>query len=161
MTAGLSDWRIAAIALDESSVLSLSTRIEQEREVAISDILEDNLFRPMGLAPGPYHLTLGVKENHLILDIALASGPLEDGRVSVSLTPMRKVIKDYFLVCDNYFKSIRTASPHQVEALDMGRRALHDEGSHLLIKRLAGKVEMDFPTARRLFTLLCVLHLKA
>ena len=161
MTGEQTDWRIAAITLDETSVVSLSTRIEQEREVAISDILENNLFRALGLAPGPYHVTLGVKENHLILDIALAAGPLANGRISVSLTPLRKVIKDYFLVCDSYFKSIRTASPHQVEALDMGRRALHDEGSHLLVKRLSGKVEMDFLTARRLFTLLCVLHLKA
>ena len=154
-------FRIAAITLDETSVLALSRPIEQEREIAISDILENNSFRPEGLAPGPYHLTLSVAENRLILDIALATGPLPDGRIAVSLTPLRKVIKDYFLVCDNYFKSIRTASPHQVEALDMGRRALHDEGSHLLIKRLAGKVEMDFATARRLFTLLCVLHLRA
>ena len=160
MNAEPTDWRIAAITLDETSVVSLSPRIEQEREVAISDILEGNFFHPQGLAPGPYHLTLSVKENRLIFDLVLAQGPLPGGHIALSLTPLRKVIKDYFLICDNYYKSIRTASPHQVEALDMGRRALHDEGSHLLIKRLAGKIEMDFPTARRLFTLICVLHLK-
>lgn len=152
--------RIAAITLDENSVIALSRPVEQEREVAISDLLEKNVFRPLALAEGPYHLSLSVQENRLLMDIALAAGPLTNGRVTLSLAPFRKVIKDYFLVCDNYYKSIRTAAPHQIEALDMGRRALHDEASHLLIKRLHGKIEMDFDTARRLFTLICVLHLK-
>ena len=112
-----------------------------------------------GSAGGPYHLTLGAKENRLVLDIALEDGA-PHGRVMLSLTPFRGVIRDYFLICDNYYKAIRTSPPQQIEALDMGRRALHDEGSTLLKKRLEGKIETDFDTARRLFTLICVMHLK-
>jgi uncharacterized protein (UPF0262 family) len=157
-------FRIAAIVLDEQSVVTRSRPVEQEREVAISDLLEKNYFRLADSAGGPYHLTLGVTENRLVLDIRLEDGALADGpshgKLMLSLTPFGKVIKDYFLVCDTYYKAIRTAPPHQIEALDMGRRALHDEGSALLRKRLDGKAEMDFDTARRLFTLICVLHLR-
>jgi uncharacterized protein (UPF0262 family) len=152
-------FRIAAIALDETSVITRSRPIEQEREVAISDILDKNFFRLQDSAGGPYHLTLGVRENRLILDVALEDGAAH-GKIVLSLTPFGKVIKDYFLVCDSYYKAIRTAPPHQIEALDMGRRTLHDEGSVILRKRLEDKVELDFPTARRLFTLICVLHLR-
>lgn len=153
-------FRIAAIALDEHSVVARSKPIEQEREVAISDILEKNFFRLKTSEGGPYHLTLGVEENRLVLDIALEGG-VAHGKVMLSLTPFSKVIKDYFLVCDTYYKAIRTAPPHQIEALDMGRRALHDEASTILRKRLEDKVELDFDTARRLFTLICVLHMRA
>ena len=152
-------FRIAAIALDEHSVVTRSRPVEQEREVAIIDLLEKNFFRLKDSSGGPYHLTLGVEENRLILDVALAGG-VPHGRVMLSLTPFGKVIKDYFLVCDSYYKAIRTAPPHQIEALDMGRRALHDEGSTILRKRLEDKVELDFDTARRLFTLICVMHLR-
>ena len=152
------DHRICAIALDEKSVISRTPAIEQEREVAISDLLEANRFKPKGSATGPYKLALSVKENRLVFDIARESGA-RVGRILLSLSPFRGIIKDYFLVCDSYYKAIRTAPPSQIESLDMGRRALHNEGTELLLKRLGGKVETDFDTARRLFTLICVLHL--
>jgi uncharacterized protein (UPF0262 family) len=152
------DHRICAIALDEKSVISRTPAIEQEREVAISDLLEANRFRPKGSSTGPYRLALSVKENRLVFDIARESGA-RVGRILLSLSPFRGIIKDYFLVCDSYYKAIRTAPPSQIESLDMGRRALHNEGTELLLKRLSGKVETDFDTARRLFTLICVLHL--
>jgi uncharacterized protein (UPF0262 family) len=152
------DDRISAIALDEKSVISRTPAIEQEREVAISDLLEANRFKPKGSGSGPYRLALSVKENRLIFDIAREEGA-RVGRILLSLSPFRRIIKDYFLVCDSYYKAIRTAPPSQIESLDMGRRALHNEGTELLLKRLSGKVETDFDTARRLFTLICVLHL--
>jgi uncharacterized protein (UPF0262 family) len=156
------DFRIAAIAMDANSLVTPIKPIEQERQVAISDLLEKNYFRPAGSQGGPYYLTLGVEENRLVLEIRLKDGEegVPHGKVMLSLTPLGRVIKDYFLVCDSYYKAIRTAPPQQIEALDMGRRALHDEGSTLLRKRLEGKIETDFETARRLFTLICVMHLK-
>jgi uncharacterized protein (UPF0262 family) len=156
------DFRIAAIAMDANSLVTPIKPIEQERQVAISDLLEKNYFRPAGSEGGPYYLTLGVEENRLVLDIRLKDGEegAPHGKVMLSLTPLGRVIKDYFLVCDSYYKAIRTAPPQQIEALDMGRRALHDEGSTLLRKRLEGKIETDFETARRLFTLICVMYLK-
>jgi uncharacterized protein (UPF0262 family) len=153
------DFRLTAITLDEQSVVQRSRAIEQEREVAIYDLLEANLFKPDGSAGGPYHLTLSVEETRLALDIALEDGTAH-GKVLLSLAPLRKTVKDYFLVCENYYKAIRTAPPHQIEALDMARRALHDEGARELQVRLEGKVETDFDTARRLFTLVCVLQMR-
>jgi uncharacterized protein (UPF0262 family) len=153
------DHRIGAILFDEKSVVKRSPEVEQEREVAISDLLENNLFKPKGAVAGPYRLALSVKENRLVFDIARDSGQ-RVGRILLSLAPFRRIIKDYFLVCDSYYKAMRTAPPSQIESLDMGRRAVHNEGTELLIKRLAGKIETDFDTARRLFTLICVLHLK-
>jgi uncharacterized protein (UPF0262 family) len=155
-------FRIAAVALDEHSVIARSRPIEQERDVAITDLLEENFFRPKGSQGGPYHLLLSVTENRLVLEIRLPDGRVDEphGKVTLSLTPFHKVIKDYFLVCESYYKAIRTAAPAQVEALDMGRRTLHDEGAALLKKRLDSKVEVDFDTARRLYTLICVLHMK-
>ena len=153
------DFRLSAITLDEQSVVHRSRAIEQEREVAIYDILEKNSFRLEGSDHGPYHLTLGLEENRLALDIALEDGS-HHGKVHLSLTPLRKVVKDYFLICENYYKAIRTAPPYQIEALDMARKALHDEGAKELQMRLAGKVETDFDTARRLFTLVCVLQMR-
>ncbi len=153
------DFRLSAITLDEHSVVQRSRAIEQEREVAIYDLLEANLFKPEGSSGGPYHLTLGVEETRLALDILLEDGT-PYGKVLLSLAPLRKTIKDYFLVCENYYKAIRTAPPHQIEALDMARRALHDEGARELKERLDGKVETDLDTARRLFTLICVLQMR-
>jgi uncharacterized protein (UPF0262 family) len=152
-------FRLAAITLDEKSVVQRSRAIEQEREIAIYDILEANVFKPEGSAGGPYHLTLGLEENRLVLDIALEDGSAHT-RTTLSLTPLRKTMKDYFLVCENYYKAIRTAPPYQIEALDMARRTLHDEGAVELQKRLKDKVETDFDTARRLFTLVCVLQMR-
>ncbi len=154
------DHRISAIALDEKSVISRTLAIEQEREVAISDLLEGNQFRPKGSTHGPYRVALSVTENRLVFDIAREGGA-RVGRILLSLTPFRRIVKDYFLVCDSYYKAIRSAPPSQIESLDMGRRAVHNEGTELLIQRLAGKIETDFDTARRLFTLICVLHLKS
>jgi uncharacterized protein (UPF0262 family) len=156
---GGADYRLSAIDLDEASVVYRSRAIEQEREVAIYDLLEANHFQLEGSTGGPYHLTLGVEESRLVLDVKLEDGS-EHGRVLLSLTPLRKTVKDYFLVCENYYKAIRTAPPHQIEALDMARRTLHDEGARELQARLAGKVTTDFDTARRLFTLICVLQMR-
>ena len=159
----MNEFRIAAIALDEAAMVARTRAIEQERDIAVSDILDGNFFRLRGSEGGPYHLHLGARENRLLLEIRLPDGAPDQphGRLVLSLTPFHKVIKDYFLICDSYYKAIRTAAPAQVEALDMGRRALHDEASTLLMKRLEGKIEVDFDTARRLFTLICVLHMKS
>jgi uncharacterized protein (UPF0262 family) len=153
------EYRLSAITLDEASVVYRSRAIEQEREVAIYDLLEANSFRLEGSPGGPYHLTLGLEENRLVLDVRLESGA-DHGRVLLSLTPLRKIVKDYFLICENYYKAIRTAPPYQIEALDMARKTLHDEGARELQKRLDGKIETDFDTARRLFTLVCVLQMR-
>jgi uncharacterized protein (UPF0262 family) len=152
-------FRLVAVELDERSVVRRTREIEQEREIAIYDLLEANSFAPRNSEGGPYRLVLAVEENRLIFNIALENGT-PYGRVVLSLTTFRRIIKDYFLICDSYFKAIRNAPTHQIEALDMGRRGLHDEGSTLLTERLKGKIDVDFDTARRLFTLLCVLHLK-
>jgi uncharacterized protein (UPF0262 family) len=153
-------FRLIAITLDEASVQQRSRTIEQEREVAIFDLLEKNSFRPEGSLGGPYHLTLGLEDSRLVFDLELEDGT-PHGKISLSLAPLRKLIKDYFLICDSYYKAIRTAPPFQIEALDMGRRALHNEGAAELQKRLEGRIETDFDTARRLFTLICVLQLRA
>lgn len=154
-----SAFRLVAIELDERTLVRRTREIEQEREIAIFDLLEANFFAPRGSAGGPYRLVLGIEENRLVFDIRLPGGEAH-GRLMLSLTTFRRIIKDYFLVCDSYFQAIRNAPAHQIEALDMGRRSLHDEGSALLRERLKGKIDVDFDTARRLFTLICVLHLK-
>jgi uncharacterized protein (UPF0262 family) len=153
------EFRIASIALDESTSVRRTREIEQEREIAIYDLLESNSFTPKGSPGGPYNLVLSVEDNKLVFDIRLADDT-GHGKVMLSLTPFRKVIKDYFLICESYFRAIRNAPPSQIEALDMGRRGLHNEGSEILRERLSGKIELDSDTARRLFTLICVLHLK-
>jgi uncharacterized protein (UPF0262 family) len=155
-----SDQRIAKIVLDERSVVRRSADIEHERAVAIFDLLEENSFAPKTDIAGPFHLTLGIEENRLVLDIrSTTDQPVE--RILVPILPFRSIVKDYFLVCETYFTAIRTASPSRIEAIDMGRRALHNEGSELLRERLGDRVSIDLNTARRLFTLLCVLHIKA
>jgi len=154
-----SDRRIVKITLDERTVVRRNADIEHERAVAIFDLLEENSFAPAGDVPGPFNLYLGIEENRLVLDIrSAADDPLD--RVVLALTPFRGIVKDYFLICETYFSAIRTASPSRIEAIDMGRRALHNEGSELLRERLAERVAVDLNTARRLFTLLCVLHIR-
>ena len=151
--------RIDQITLDEHSVVRRNADIEHERAVAISDLLDDNSFAPVSGARGPFHVHLGIEENRLALDIRAADGtPLE--RVVLPLSPFRSIVKDYFLVCESYYNAVKTANPSRIEAIDMGRRGLHDEGSELLRERLAERVMVDFNTARRLFTLLCVLHIR-
>jgi len=152
-------FRLANILLDESTVVRRTREIEQEREIAIYDLIEANSFTPNGSPGGPYNLVLSVEDNKLVFDIRLEDDS-EHGKVMLSLTPFRKVIKDYFLICESYYKAIRNAPPSQIEALDMGRRGLHNEGSEILRERLNGKIALDNDTARRLFTLICVLHLK-
>ncbi|HUJ98766.1 MAG TPA: UPF0262 family protein [Stellaceae bacterium] len=153
------DRRIVKITLDERTVVRRNADIEHERAVAIFDLLEENSFAPAGDRPGPFNLHLGIEENRLVLDIrSAADEPLD--RVVLPLTPFRGIVKDYFLICESYFSAIRTASPSRIEAIDMGRRALHNEGSELLRERLAERVAVDLNTARRLFTLLCVLHIR-
>jgi len=154
-----SSFRLSSITLDERTIVRRTREIEQERDVAIYDLLETNSFAPAGSQGGPYRLVIGVEENRLTFDIQLEDST-QHGKVMLSLTPFRRVIKDYFLVCESYYKAIRHAPPSQIEALDMGRRGLHDEGSKLLLERLKGKITIDHDTARRIFTLICVLHLK-
>ena len=153
------DQRIAKITLDEKTVVRRNADIEHERAVAIFDLLEENSFVPVAGYAGPYHLDLGIEDNRLILDIRDTADASYE-RIALSLTPFRGIVKDYFLICESYFNAIRRSSPSQIEAIDMGRRGLHNEGSEILRDRLAGKVEMDFGTARRLFTLICALHMK-
>ena len=151
--------RIANITLDEKSVVRRNPDVEHERAVAIYDLLDDNHFAPDGVDPGPYNLHLAIEESRLLFDIRDETDqPLE--RVLLPLAPFRRIVKDYFPICDSYFEAIKCASPSRIEAIDMGRRGLHNEGSELLLKRLDGKIETDFDTARRLFTLSCVLHLR-
>jgi len=152
-------FRISSIELDEHTVVRRSREIEQEREIAIYDLLEANTFRPLESGGGPYKLVLSVEDNRLIFDIRLEEGSAH-ARVALPLTPFRTVIKDYFLICESYFKAIRNAPPSQIETLDMSRRGVHNEGSELLKEKLKDKIKLDFDTARRLFTLLCVLHLR-
>jgi uncharacterized protein (UPF0262 family) len=151
--------RLVAVTLDERSIGRSSPDVEHERAVAIYDLLEQNLFAPVGHDGGPYSLHLRLAENRLVFEIRLANGEPVVTHV-LSLTPFRRIVKDYFMICDSYYQAIRTATPSQIEAIDMGRRALHDEGSRLLMERLRRKVRIDFDTARRLFTLICVLHWK-
>jgi len=152
--------RIAKITLDERSVVRLNTDVDHERAVAITDLLSENTFVPTSALAGPFHLHLGVAENRLLLDI-LDTKDKKLEQVVLPLSPFRKIVKDYFMICGSYYNAMREASPSKIEAIDMGRRALHDEGGEKLRERLAERVEVDLNTARRLFTLLCVLHIRA
>jgi uncharacterized protein (UPF0262 family) len=153
------DARLAAITLDESSIGRSNRDVEHERAVAIYDLIADNTFKPLGHDGGPYVLQLGISGNRLVFDIRATDGTPVIAHM-LSLAPFRRIVKDYFTVCDSYYAAIRTATPDRIEALDMGRRALHDEGSLIVMERLKRKVEIDFDTARRLFTLLTVLYWK-
>ena len=147
--------RLQSVQLDEDSLAAATRDQEQERQIAIFDLLEDNFFHPEGADAGPYDLKMGLVENRLSLDIA---GPGYQRRHILSLSPFRGLIKDYFMVCESYYAAIKKLGTSQIEALDMGRRGLHNEASELLMSRLKGKVETDLDTARRLFTLICALH---
>ncbi len=147
--------RLHSVEIDDASLAAASRDQEQERQIAIFDLLEENYFAPAGAAGGPYDLHLGVVENRLVFDV---SGPAYTRRHILSLSPLRTLIKDYFMICESYYQAIRNATPQQIEVLDMGRRGLHNEASEVLRARLSGKVETDLDTARRLFTLICALH---
>jgi uncharacterized protein (UPF0262 family) len=151
--------RLVALTLDEASIGRGSPDQEHERAVAIYDILEANSFAVPGDERGPYALHLAIVENRLCFDIRTEGGEPVVAH-HLSLTPIRKVIKDYEMICDSYYRAIRTASPAQIEAIDMGRRGLHNEAAELLVERLAGKVALDFDTARGIFTLIFALHWK-
>ncbi len=151
--------RLVEITLDEKSVGRKSSDVEHERKVAIFDLLEDNVFALEDREEGPYSLLLSIAENRLVFTVGDASHkPITS--FMLSLSPFRKLVKDYFFVCESYYEAIKTAPPSRIEALDMGRRGLHNEGSQLLMQRLEGKITTDFDTARRLFTLICALHWK-
>ena len=153
------DQRIAAITLDEHTVVRRNADIEHERATAIADLLEENSFAPVSGRRGPFDLHLAIEENRLTLDIRSAADGSSEA-VVLPLAPFRRIVKDYFIVCESYYEAVRGGRLGQVEAIDMGRRGLHDEGSALLTERLADKVAIDHATARRLFTLICVLHLR-
>jgi uncharacterized protein (UPF0262 family) len=151
--------RLVSVTLDEESIGRSNPDVEHEREVAIYDLLEQNMFAPVGDEGGPYGLHLSINGNRLVFDIRR-----EDGTPVVahlfSLSPLRRIVKDYYMICDSYYQAIRTATPDKIEAIDMGRRGIHNDGSRILMERLKGKVKVDLDTARRLFTLICVLHWK-
>jgi uncharacterized protein (UPF0262 family) len=152
---GESRHRLISVELDEESLAAASRDQEQERQIAIFDLLEENHFAPSEAEEGPYALRISLIDNRLALDI---TGPGYQRRHLLSLSPLRAVVRDYHLICASYYEAIRFATPQKIETLDMGRRGLHDEGSKLLSQRLAGKIETDPDTARRLFTLVCALH---
>ncbi len=151
--------RLVAVTLDETSIRRSTPDVEHERAVAIYDLLEENCFAPEGHDGGPYALSLSIVENKLVFEVREPDSAPVASHI-LSLTPFRKVIRDYFLICESYYQAIKTASPSRIEAIDMGRRGVHDEGSRILMERLEGKISIDFDTARRLFTLICVLHWK-
>lgn len=151
--------RLVAVTLDENSIGRSSADVEHERAVAIYDLIEENSFSPVGHDGGPYALHLSLADNRLVFDIRLPDGKTVVAH-HLSITRFRKIVKDYFLICDSYYAAIRTAAPDRIEAIDMGRRGLHDEGSRILQDSIKRKVKVDFDTARRLFTLICVLHWK-
>ncbi len=151
--------RLYEITLAGGANGNLNANIAHEREVAIFDLLEDNRFKLPERSDGPYRLDLAIVEDRLVLKIGNEASDEIMTHV-LSLTPFKRIIKDYFVVCDSYYEAIRSAPPSRIQAIDMGRRGLHDEGSHVLMERLNGKVDIDFDTARRLFTLISVLHWK-
>ncbi|MGO9487058.1 MAG: UPF0262 family protein [Rhodomicrobium sp.] len=152
--------RLIEIELDEASIGARTQEVEHERKVAIFDLLEENRFELVEGPAGPYKLRIAIVDHRLAFTVTAADAGEPLVTFLLSLNPFRRLVKDYFLVCGNYFEAIKTAPPSRIEALDEGRRALHDEGGKLLAERLHGKVSMDVPTSRRLFTLLCALHWK-
>jgi len=151
--------RLVAVTLDEATIGRSNPDIEHERQVAIYDLLEQNSFAPSNHSGGPYALHLSITGNRLAFDIRTEDGTPVVAHL-LSLSPLRRIVKDYYLICDSYYQAIRTATPDKIEAIDMGRRGIHNEGSRVLMERLKDKVRIDIDTARRLFTLLCVLHWK-
>ena len=151
--------RLVEVTLDEASIGRNNAEVEHEREVAIFDLLERNAFALEGHDGGPYTLHLSLADNRLVFTVGDTDrAPIQ--HVMLSLSPFRRLVKDYFLICESYYQAIKTQPASKIEAIDMGRRGIHDEGSELLMERLKGKIAVDLPTARRLFTLLCALHWK-
>jgi uncharacterized protein (UPF0262 family) len=151
--------RLVEVTLDEASIGRNNAEVEHEREVAVFDLLERNAFALEGHDGGPYTLHLSLADNRLVFTVGDTDrAPIQ--HVMLSLSPFRRLVKDYFLICESYYQAIKTQPASKIEAIDMGRRGIHDEGSQLLMERLKGKIAVDLPTARRLFTLLCELHWK-
>jgi uncharacterized protein (UPF0262 family) len=152
--------KLVQVTLDSASLAPGNADQEHERAVAIYDLTEENSFAPVGHDGGPYALHLSLASGKLVFDVRTEGGEQVMTHI-LSLTPMRRVVRDYFLICESYYAAIRTQSPSQIEAIDMGRRGLHNEAANILMERLAGKIEIDNDTARRLFTLVAALHWKA
>lgn len=152
--------RVAEVHLDTESIIPVTPDIDHERNVAIYDLIDENIFSPTGHQGGPYALYISLVDKRLVFDIREIKTETPINTHILSLTPFRRIVKDYFLICESYYEAIRIATPSQIEAIDMGRRGLHDEGSQILLDRLNNKIDIDFKTARRLFTLVCVLHWK-
>jgi uncharacterized protein (UPF0262 family) len=151
--------RLVEVKLDDASIGRNNAEVEHEREVAIFDLLERNAFALEGHDGGPYTLHLSLADNRLVFTVGDTDrAPIQ--HVMLSLSPFRRLVKDYFLICESYYQAIKTQPASKIEAIDMGRRGIHDEGSQLLMERLKGKIAVDIATARRLFTLLCALHWK-
>jgi uncharacterized protein (UPF0262 family) len=159
----MTDPRIIDITLDERTILWRNADVEQERRIAIFDLLEDNFFAPQRVHPdgysGPYRVLLRVEEGRLVIEIKREDGEALEA-IILGLGRFRRPIREYFAICDSYYQAISNASPQQIETVDMARRAIHNDAAEMLIDRLEGKIKVDFDTARRLFTLICVLHIK-
>jgi uncharacterized protein (UPF0262 family) len=160
----MADPRIIDITLDDKTILWRSADVEQERRIAIFDLLEENHFAPLrqhadGYA-GPYKVFLSVADGRLVIEIRRADDSALEA-IILGLASLRRAIRDYFAICESYYQAIRQATPQQIETVDMARRAIHNEAAELLKTRLDGKIDVDFDTARRLFTLICVLHIRA
>ena len=157
------DQRIAKIDLDEETIIWRNADIEQERRIAIFDLIEENSFKPVRAAErgatGPYHMTLAVRDGRLLMTVADAEDQLVE-ELLLGLARFRRPIREYFAICDSYYQAIRKATAGEIETIDMARRGVHNRAAELLLERLEGKIETDFATARRLFTLICVLHIK-
>ena len=154
--------RISQIELDDRNLPPPTPEIEQERKVAIFDLIEENSFtlparEGRAVPQGPYHLGLAIRDKRLVFDIGTETGE-KAAEFHLSLSPFRQVVKDYYQICESYFTAVKTLPPSQIETIDMARRGIHNEGSRVLQERLEGKAEVDTDTARRLFTLICVLH---
>lgn len=157
------DYRIAHIDLDDETIIWRNADIEQERRIAIFDLIEENTFKPLRAvergANGPYHLTLAVQDGRLLMTIANSNGEMVE-QLLLGLARFRRPIREYFAICDSYYQAIRKATAAEIETIDMARRGVHNRAAELLVERLEGKIDTDFATARRLFTLICVLHIK-
>lgn len=155
--------RISHIELDEATILSRNADIEQEQRIAMFDLVQENTFKPLRAFAagfeGPYRLRLSVHDGRLTLEISGEDGALLETLI-LSLGRLRRPVREYFAICDSYYQAVRKATPQEIETIDMARRGVHNEAAELLLERLAGKVETDFATARRLFTLICVLHIR-
>ncbi|WP_374414386.1 UPF0262 family protein [Novosphingobium colocasiae] len=159
----MADTRISHIELDDATILWRNADIEQERRIAIFDLIEENLFKPVRAFEagfeGPYTLRLSVQDGRLSMEVSDKAGQHLETLV-LGLGRFRRPIREYFAICESYYQAIRKATPQEIETIDMARRGVHNEAAELLQERLEGKVETDFPTARRLFTLICVLHIR-